>query len=205
MVNKAWNARKEHFPGVRYAIAMCSLKLRIQQKKVLLKFRSLGFKLRLLRLDLITLKLDAMLLGIDIMLDLDEAYSKCSGHVVSWVSALVAIRTRLRAKVLRTPALPVCVYWSRATAWRFMEAARITMVVLRGLTFELRRDRRRDARPGSVKMYRVPPARAWWLAVGPRLERGVRPQRSRQWRPSGPGFALAVLLLDEPAGWRETT
>ena len=42
------------------------------------------------------------------------------------------------------------------------------------LTFELRRDRRQDARPGPVKMYSVPPARAWWLAVGPRLERGVR-------------------------------
>ena len=25
-------------------------------------------------------------------------------------------------------------------------------------------------------MYRVPPDRAWWLAVGPRLERGVRRQ-----------------------------
>ena len=42
------------------------------------------------------------------------------------------------------------------------------------LTFELRRDQRQDARPGLVKMYRVPPARAWWPAVGPRLERGVR-------------------------------
>ncbi len=46
---------------------------------------------------------------------------------------------------------------------------------LRRLTFELRRDQRQDARPGPVKMYSVPPGRAWWLAVGPRLERGVRP------------------------------
>ena len=53
-----------------------------------------------------------------------------------------------------------------------------TMVGLRGLTFELRRDQRQDARPGPVKMYSVPPARAWWLAVGPRLERGVRPHRA---------------------------
>ena len=45
----------------------------------------------------------------------------------------------------------------------------------RGLTFEVRRDRRQDARPGLVKMYRVPPARAWWPAVGPRLDRRVRP------------------------------
>src|SRR5215207_7318247 len=39
------------------------------------------------------------------------------------------------------------------------------------LTFEVRRDQRQDAKPGLVKMYRVPPARAWWPAVGPRLER----------------------------------
>ena len=44
----------------------------------------------------------------------------------------------------------------------------------RGLTFELRRDQRQDTRPGPVKMYRVPPARAWRPAVGPRLERRVR-------------------------------
>ena len=37
---------------------------------------------------------------------------------------------------------------------------------------------RRQARAGEN--VRVPPARAWWLAVGPRLERGVRPQRSFQ-------------------------
>jgi hypothetical protein len=44
----------------------------------------------------------------------------------------------------------------------------------RGLTFELSGRRRQDARPGPVKMYRVPPARAWWPAVGAPLERGVR-------------------------------
>jgi hypothetical protein len=49
---------------------------------------------------------------------------------------------------------------------------------LRCLTFELSGRRRQDARPGPVKMYRVPPARAWWLAVGAPLERGVRPQFS---------------------------
>ena len=36
--------------------------------------------------------------------------------------------------------------------------------------------RRWDARPGLAKMYRVPPGRAWWPAVGAPLERGVRPQ-----------------------------
>ncbi len=42
------------------------------------------------------------------------------------------------------------------------------------LTFELRRDRRQGARPARCKMNHCT-ARAWWLAVGPRLERGVRP------------------------------
>jgi hypothetical protein len=48
-----------------------------------------------------------------------------------------------------------------------------------GLTFELSGRRRQDARPGLVKMYRVPPARAWWPAVGAPLERGVRRHRAR--------------------------
>jgi hypothetical protein len=49
-----------------------------------------------------------------------------------------------------------------------------TMCFLSGLTFELRGRRRWDARPGLVKMYRVPPDRAWWPAVGAPFERGVR-------------------------------
>ena len=48
-----------------------------------------------------------------------------------------------------------------------------------GITFELSGRRRQDARPGPVKMYRVPPARAWWPAVGAPLERGVRPRSRR--------------------------
>ena len=51
-----------------------------------------------------------------------------------------------------------------------------------GLTFELSGRRRQDARPGLVKMYRVPPDRAWWPAVGAPLERGVRPLSSAQHR-----------------------
>jgi hypothetical protein len=43
-----------------------------------------------------------------------------------------------------------------------------------GLTFELSGRRRQATRPGPVKMYGVPLARAWWLAVGAPLERGVR-------------------------------
>src|SRR5687768_6108904 len=46
---------------------------------------------------------------------------------------------------------------------------------VRGLTFEVRVDRRQEAKPGPVKMYPVPPARAWWPAVGPHLDRRVRP------------------------------
>ena len=45
---------------------------------------------------------------------------------------------------------------------------------LRSLTFELGGRQRWDARPGLAKMYRVPPDRAWWPAVGAPLERGVR-------------------------------
>ena len=44
----------------------------------------------------------------------------------------------------------------------------------RRLTFELSGRQRQDARPGLAKMYRVPPDRAWWPAVGAPLERGVR-------------------------------
>ena len=43
----------------------------------------------------------------------------------------------------------------------------------RDLTFELSGRRRQDARPGLATMYRVPPDRAWWPAVGAPLERGV--------------------------------
>ena len=49
------------------------------------------------------------------------------------------------------------------------------MHLLCGLTFELSGRQRQDARPGLAKMYRVPPDRAWWPAVGAPLERGVRP------------------------------
>ena len=55
-----------------------------------------------------------------------------------------------------------------ADAWKAF------MPELRCLTFELSGRQRQDARPGLVKMYRVPPARAWWPAVGAPFERGVR-------------------------------
>jgi len=52
----------------------------------------------------------------------------------------------------------------------------VRMSLVRRLTFEVRREQRRDARPGPQKMYTVPVARAWWPAVGPRLDRRVRPR-----------------------------
>jgi hypothetical protein len=55
---------------------------------------------------------------------------------------------------------------------------------LRRLTFELTGHQRRDARPGLAKMYRVPPDRAWWPAVGAPVERGVRPHCSARRRNS---------------------
>ena len=53
---------------------------------------------------------------------------------------------------------------------------------LRGLTFELSGRQRQDARPGLAKMYRVPPDRAWWPAVGAPLERVVRPRLHGWWQ-----------------------
>ena len=57
--------------------------------------------------------------------------------------------------------------------WRSM-ATNAAEVCLWGLTFELSGRQRQDARTGLAKMYRVPPDRAWWPAVGAPLERGVR-------------------------------
>jgi hypothetical protein len=51
--------------------------------------------------------------------------------------------------------------------------------VLRCLTFELTGSQRQATSPGLVKMYRVPPARGWWPAVGSPVERGVRPHAAQ--------------------------
>ena len=60
--------------------------------------------------------------------------------------------------------------------WKLDGATGNKGVFVRGLTFELSGRRRQDAKPGLAKMYRVPPDRAWWPAVGAPLERGVRRQ-----------------------------
>ena len=44
-----------------------------------------------------------------------------------------------------------------------------------GLTLEVRRDRRQDARARQQKMYAVPAGGPWWPAAGPLLDRRVRP------------------------------
>jgi len=70
---------------------------------------------------------------------------------------------------------------------------RATWPLLRCLTFELRRDRRRDARPGGW-MISEAGRRAWWLAVGPRLERGVRQRHARCAPVESVPRPLALLL-----------
>jgi hypothetical protein len=83
-------------------------------------------------------------------------------------------------------ASPVQPVWGRtvlgglAASWLFSPRRQaLTLLTrhyshLRCLTFELSGRQRQDAGPGPVKMHRVPPARAWWPAVGAPLERGVR-------------------------------
>ncbi len=62
-----------------------------------------------------------------------------------------------------------------------------------GLTFELSGRQRQATKPGPVKMYRVPPARAWWPAVGAPLERGVRHQCASLARRVA--FCMRTILL----------
>ncbi len=61
--------------------------------------------------------------------------------------------------------------------------------ISRGLTFEVTRDRRRDARPAR-RMIGQGASPAWWPAVGPRVDRGVRPR--------GVGDAAAGPTATEP-------
>jgi hypothetical protein len=67
---------------------------------------------------------------------------------------------------------------SRCAARLFRSAARFKRCFLRGLTFELRRDRRYCAWPAR-RMMNQSASRAKRNAVGPRLERGVRPRLRR--------------------------
>ena len=72
-----------------------------------------------------------------------------------------------------------------------------------GLTLEVRRGQRQAARPGLAKMYRVPPDRAWWPAVGPRLDRRVRRRYGRTTATRCFGQLAALeLALDDFIGLR---
>ena len=62
-----------------------------------------------------------------------------------------------------------------------------------GLTFELSRHQRWDARARLAKMYRVPPTGPAWPAVGARLERGVR-QHFAHWQ-AAPCVELTAGVL----------
>lgn len=56
-----------------------------------------------------------------------------------------------------------------------------------------KRATRQDAKPGPVKMYGVPPGRAWWPAVGAALERGVRlPSWASHF--NAPGFVCDISV-----------
>ena len=66
------------------------------------------------------------------------------------------------------------------------------------LTFEVTGHQRQDAKPGPVKMYRVPPARAWWPAVGAPVDRRVRQRCDSV--PSAMHVAVQLGVTDWPAG-----
>ena len=116
-------------------------------------------------------------------LDLDEADVRTSR--LPCLQDRVALRLFChssespRCRVLRD--LSCCIWMSRRCWHRG---------TLRGLTFELTGRQRQDAKPGLAKMYRVPPDRAWWPAVGAPVERGVRPRRAE----------LRALYAHWPAG-----
>ena len=69
-------------------------------------------------------------------------------------------------------------------------------VLLEAPNVELSGPRRKDARPGLAKMYRVPLVRAWWPAVGAPLERRVRRQRTDR-RLCSAGLLARELFVQE--------
>jgi len=97
----------------------------------------------------------------------------CDGLHLANVGSLA----RCCGRVILRGAATSWLFSSRRQALTLLE--KCTAAAMCCLTFELSGRRRQDARPGPVKMYRVPPARAWWPAVGAPLERGVRHHRAR--------------------------
>ena len=111
--------------------------------------------------------------------------------------ALIALRTVSSALVLLAPQtlsamiLP-CARFFRCglseaqclvfgNVWKSMATGPSERTLWR-LTFEVSGRRRQDAKPELAKMYRVPPAWAWWPAGGAPLDRGVRPHSAPRLR-----------------------
>jgi hypothetical protein len=85
------------------------------------------------------------------------------------------VLSQVRSRLL---GIPLESEHSRSVRTLYIHCKRSAERRLCGLTFELSGRQRQDARPGLAKMYRVPPDRAWWPAVGAPLERGVRRHRA---------------------------
>lgn len=86
---------------------------------------------------------------------------------------MLALAARLLARVQILPKRSI----ERALLAKRLQTAQD--LFLRGLTFELRRAQRQDGKGRTETMYTVPQAGPCWPAVGPRLERGVRPHPAR--------------------------
>ena len=120
---------------------------------------------------------------------MSPAFLACArGPTLHWESDRSFITSMLAERgvslfVALNPLTSQAVTHSRSFGFRSAGASGVGLVhdgagqasLVCGLTFELSGGQRQGARPGLAKMYRVPPDRAWWPAVGAPLERGVRP------------------------------
>lgn len=71
---------------------------------------------------------------------------------------------------------------------------------LQRLTFDQSGRHRHDARPGPAELYRVPPDRVWWTAVGAPLEGGVRRHSSSAMRRLARGDTRRAVKGDRLVG-----
>ena len=81
MKDEARDTAKYDISGEDSTVKMCAIQLRLEAKIVYLQCR-----LRLWRLAFVARKsfLNLQLRLVDLLLYLDEAYSKCASHIVSW-------------------------------------------------------------------------------------------------------------------------
>ena len=77
-------------------------------------------------------------------------------------------------------------FWYPLPYWGTLPSAVVVMLCEEGecplceeLTLEISDLQQQDAKPGPVKMYGEPPARAQWHAIGEPLQRGLRQNRKR--------------------------